>query len=97
LFAELVLHDPDGFVEGVDDEVGCAATGNLADVRWVVVDGEGYGSSDVGGDGEGCASGGEAEGEDELSSPGGAELVEGGVGAEDLGLGLVGMRRWRHS
>ena len=51
MFADLVLHGADGFVECGDDEVAGPGADDLAEVRGVVVDGEGDGSGDVGGDG----------------------------------------------
>ena len=86
MFANLVFHRPDGFVECCDDEVAGTGADYFADVGGVVVDGERDGSSYVGGNGEGCSLRIEAEREDELSAPGWAELVEDGVGTEDLGL-----------
>lgn len=90
-FAELILHDTDGFIEGIDDEVGCSGVSDLADVSWVVIQGERDGSNYVGSNGERGPAWVQAQGEDELSAPGWAELVEGAVGAEDLGLGLIGI------
>lgn len=39
----------------------------------------------------------EAERKDEGTSPVWTELVEGGVSAEDAGLGLIGIGKRRHS
>lgn len=89
MFADLVLHGPDGFVEGVDDEVAGSSAHHAVEVSWIVVDGERDGSGDVGGYGEGCALRVEAEGEDERAAPVSTELVEGCVSTEDSGLGWV--------
>ena len=59
---------------------------DLAKMSGVVVDGEGDGSGDVGGYGEGGPGGVEAQGKDELATPYWADLMEGCVGAEDLRL-----------
>ena len=61
VFADLVLHCTDGFVEGGDDKVAGSAADDLADVDRVVVDGERDGSGYVGGCGEGCSFGVETE------------------------------------
>lgn len=91
MFAGFVLHRADGFVESVNDEVAGSGTENLANVDWVVVDGERDGSNDVGGYGEGCTLGIEAKGEDEPSAPVWTELIEDGVSAENLELSGVGI------
>src|SRR5215469_9278217 len=83
MFADLVLHGPDGLVECGDGGIDGSCADDLAKVGWVVVDGERDGSGDVGGDGEGGALFVEAQGEDESASPVLAEMEESGVGAQD--------------
>ena len=97
MFADLVLHGPDGLVEGCDGEVDGASANDLAKVGWVVVDGKRDGSGDVGGYGERGTLGVEAEGEDEGTAPCWSELAKGRVRAEDLGLGLAVLRVRGHS
>lgn len=97
VFADLVLHGPDGFVEGVDDEVAGSGTDHASEVGWIVVDREGNGSDYVRGYGEGGALRVKAEREDEGAAPVWAELVKNCVGAENSGLGWVVSGLRRHS
>ena len=93
VFADLVLHGAEGFVEGVDDEVaGSGAEGGVGEFG-IFFDGEADGSGDVGGEGEGCAFVVQAKVDDEGAAPVslrvGAEEMEQGEGAQGAELGGV--------